>query len=535
MAARKKFQRLRDGRCRFQYVDPLTGRRGTFVGTEAECEAKHATLGYVRGQKRLGVSAIELRAREPSSQDRRTLNDLFRVFVRRATAASARVYLNHWQVRIAPALGKLCAWELLPDILYEWAGKLADAYAPNTIKASAELVLMVAKTARLPNRPWEGFRLRRATPRRQRRALASVTELDAVLMQARDEDQQHWQKGEEAFLGCSVLVATLTGLRNAELAGLSWRDLRLDAEGSPPLITIARQAPRNWHLDRAGKPNGKTEPDSPTKGRRIDTLALHQDAAKALRMHREQLQKAGMYDARGPVFPDEHGFWRTSGSVIRPEKVAELVRKAGLPYESFTTHELRHTYCTLQAMYALRHGTGDAVDLQRKMRHANVATTYGYIQSVGVGITPSAIPALSVQMVPAISATEAENEPPELGTLDRKALIRGLEQLRGLRSGNVRAPGAIVKTKKPTLREIADGVLALPSQDREPLPDDVRELARSAYQRAYRRAIGRKKSPEAARIAGRRAQNMLLMGWARALGKGRDRQARALPAHEPQA
>lgn len=522
MAERKKFQRLGGGRCRFQFVDPLTGRREDFFGSEAQCEAKRQAIEHQRNLIKLGADPAELRAREPSALDKRTLDDLFKQFIRGSTKSSARVYLNHWQARISPHLGNVCPWELTAEKLYDWVAKLADAdYAPNTIKASAELVLMVARRAHLQTRPWEGFRMRRAEPKRQRRALRNLEEVEAVLLAARAVDQTHWQKGEEAFLAVAICVAVLTGLRNAEMAGLSWRDLYLDAQdpGAPALITIARQAPRGWQTDKHGRPNGKKEPDAPPKGKKVCTLVLHQEAAEAMRLHREQMKRAGLYDQNGPVFPDSHGYWRTNGEVIRPEQVARIVTAAGLPYENFTTHELRHTFGTLTAHYIVRAG-GDIRQVQAQLRHGDLKTSWTYVHAVTAGLAPSAIPALKVHIVPAITAGEAENHCPKLLPKNGDPTIVGLGQLSALRSSSIRVDPVVVKLKKRTLREIAEEICRLPEDGRPAIPEEVRDLARAAYQRAYNRAKGRKKP---AITAGRRANAAVEVAWATALRRAKSK------------
>jgi integrase len=538
MAVRKRFQALGGGRARYQYVDPLTERREDFYGTADQCEAKRQAIEHLRVKLRLGASREELRAREPAAHDRRTLDELFHLYLRRQTRASRRTYLNHWKIRISPTLGRRCPWELTADMLYEWVASLREQnYAPNTIKATAELVLMVAKTAHLSNRPWEGFHLRRAEPVRARRSLQNLEELEAVLTAARAEDERAWSRGFEAWTSVAILVAVLQGLRNAELAGLAWRDLRFDA--GDPQITVARQAPHNWHLGDDGKPNGKREPDSPTKGRKARTLPLHEETTQALRLHREQLRKAGMYDLNGPVFPDEHGFWRTSGSVLRPDTVARLVKAAGLPYDAFTTHELRHTFVTFAAFWVMRHGSGDMREVQALAGHGDLKTTMPYIHRVTAS-QENPIPRLSVRIVPAIVAAQAEKTPPELPSSNGHGLIHGLAQLSALRSSSIRTDPPIVKSQRRSLREVAAYVLAQPLESREPVPEEVRELTRAAYQKAYNRGLGRKMqakqrktTPEARRLAGQKAANAVLAAWCTALGRERERMARALPAHQP--
>lgn len=161
-----------------------------------------------------------------------------------------------------------------------------------------------------------------------------------------------------------------TGMRRGEALGLRWDDLDLD--GTPPTLTISRQlADVDW-----GKPT--FAPPKNKKGRR---LVLDPDTTEALRklrtaQARERLLLGSGYLDHGLVFCFENG------KPYHPDRVTkafqEQTLKLGLP--RVPLHHARHAV----ASHMLANGSPVNV-VQRRLGHANAATTLGYYAHVMPG------------------------------------------------------------------------------------------------------------------------------------------------------
>ena len=130
-----------------------------------------------------------------------------------------------------------------------------------------------------------------------------------------------------------VLVLT-TGMREAEMLGLAWADVDLDAP-SVSVVNTLHRGPKGWELH-----DPKT-----VKSRR--TIPLTPVAVAALRRHRvrqrEYQAKAGALGRDGLVFTSPKGR-PLHGSNLLPAWYAQLAR-LGLP--RVTLHDARHSAATL--------------------------------------------------------------------------------------------------------------------------------------------------------------------------------------------
>jgi integrase len=127
--------------------------------------------------------------------------------------------------------------------------------------------------------------------------------------------------------GARWVLAITTGLRQGEVLGLRWRDIRLAA---PASVTVRRTQ---------GRAGGEWVYDDPKSRKSRRTVPLPAVAAGALRAHRERQQVA---DIGGLIFT------RPSGQPVHRRQDGRdwdrLLRGLGLPH--YRVHDLRHAYAT---------------------------------------------------------------------------------------------------------------------------------------------------------------------------------------------
>jgi integrase len=133
------------------------------------------------------------------------------------------------------------------------------------------------------------------------------------------------------------VVAVHTGLRQGELLGLKWADV--DFEGRRLSVRRALKI-----MDRGldfGPPKNKASRRS---------VPLSKTAVAALRAHRtrqneERLRLGDLWKDRNLVFPNRVGKPLDHNNLYYREYKG-LLQRAGLEYEGFTFHSLRHTFAT---------------------------------------------------------------------------------------------------------------------------------------------------------------------------------------------
>jgi integrase len=131
-------------------------------------------------------------------------------------------------------------------------------------------------------------------------------------------------------------LVVATGLRRAEVAGLRWDDLQLDA--TPPVLMVRRTR------TRVGREVVESDPKT-RAGRR--TIVLDPSTVAVLRGHAERMRsEAEMLDLPGLA---AHVFVDEAGEPLNPERLTRLLhafqQRIGLP--PITLHDLRHTSATI--------------------------------------------------------------------------------------------------------------------------------------------------------------------------------------------
>ena len=399
-------------RKRAQLTDPVSGKRISVYADDPEALA-HRTkrIRDIRDDIRAGVVSREQGGAQirPYVCGTLTVGEAFGRYIQTIPEASRRLARANWESRLKRWFLPLSPHELNRERMARWEGELIKrGDAPKTIRNSydhlAGCCRMLIDTGELSELPWgalaksqggSGWRPAKAVPLRQRQAVTNLAELSALLSAARAADAVEWNRGRYSDRSIVLGVLLLSGLRQAEGAGLAWDDLSLDVEApAVPIMRVHCQAPRGWNQ------KGATRPFHPTKTRAVLSQALHPTVVKILKAQRAELVRRGWYRSEGPVFPGKDGTWRTTGQVIKPARVRELARAAGLPNpDDWVTHSTRHSFSTLEVVAS----GGDLKRTQARTGHADVRQLEGYLHAAGHLLGNSSIPEIDVPVAPTVA------------------------------------------------------------------------------------------------------------------------------------
>lgn len=353
---------------------PVTGKRFVVRGhTERELAAYLHRIDACRTELRLGMRSAEEIDRElrhlqhgPVTLERAAVAYLERAGLAPNTRRGVRSFLRE---HASGLLGKPLA-SLDAPTLGAWIEGLArKGLAASSVTAAwrklRAIVAYAGSRGWIGAEPWGAWRPKKigGPGRMPAEAARTLDELVRLLEACRDLDAVDY-----TGLWCKVMIATLLGLRQGELAGLRWSDV---AWGPPLVLTIARQ----WDHHR------------PVKAKRVVRLESIGELALALRSHESALRHRGLLRAGGPIFPSpasEPGLPRAyaQGEVITRLQLRSAVERAKLPHGpalgAWTVHGLRATFVTLEVSAA----GGDLKRAQSRTRHASLASLARYVRSL---------------------------------------------------------------------------------------------------------------------------------------------------------
>lgn len=360
--------------------NPLTGRQFRIrAQSRRELEAQLARIAAirieVRMRKRLAKMAghaadldafdRELRALE---HGRLTLQAVADEYVQRRdlspdTVRRVRSFLSAAGRELAPRLVE----QLDGAAVANWIEKLraSGGNRPSTIDAHwrtlGSIVHHAVQRGQIARLPWGDYRPR-LTGRapRAREAARTVEELGDLLEAAAALDDERDERGELASLEAKIACAGLLGLRQKELRQLEWPGIN------------ARDGQVSFMQAKRG-----------TGGHCAITLLAIPELFAMLEKYRARLARAGLYDARGPVFPhpsSRPGAIRpySTGEILTRRELRSAVNRAGLPHVSaWSAHSLRDTFVSLEA---LARG-GDLAAVAARSRHGSIASLVRYLRS----------------------------------------------------------------------------------------------------------------------------------------------------------
>jgi integrase len=502
------------GRYRSQPRDPTTGRRLNISGrTLSELESRLSRVSHVRDGLKYGdISAVEAQGKlRPAVGMRLEVRALVARFIAGVPPGSVRPANGAWRNLLAPWFGEKVVWDLTNAALRAWKSDLERirrpggrrGYAPKYVRYAWDLltgsVRLAMRDGLLSELPWGDFYVPNPKrPQKERETARDPGEMLRLLMAARAWDENEGRK--TAFRFPILLVLMLTGLRQAEAAGLDWTDVDFERG----VLRIRRQAVRGWP-----RLEGGDRPQALPKGGRTREQAMHPDVERTFRYQRHVLRTLGFFADDGPVFPRPGSpRWRTSGGVMKPAAFRKIVERAGLPnVAAWTVHSTRHSFSRLEL---IGHG-GDLTTVAGRTGHADLETLQGYLQKPARDVGGSKIPELPPGLgVPAL----------EVGAGPGAIVLAGSEEPDAMPTEK----SEIATYETPSWTELARAWVGRGEPLRRPAA--VSAQIKAAYSRAYNEGLRATRGDKAAaREQAFLAKRGALGAWAKAVKAARKEKA----------
>jgi integrase len=505
--------------------------------TEGEVYARREELRKLATDARLGVlgeGEVQRRATLVAHGPQR-LADVVERYAAAKPERTGRHLRGVWRTRCATLHQKLVV-ELTEAVCNAWvAEQRAEGMAEGTIfdawLAVAGAVRHELRAQRIAGLPWGEFK----PPRKSRSRLERETmgrecartaeELVLCLAAARAREDKVGGTGLMFKIGLMAML----GLRQGEATALGWEDVtitetvvtrcphevergdRCQTCGPTVVVHIRYQTLRRW---RTNHPEWRRPLDN-CKHDSAGSQVLVGFAAEFMVAHRAQLKERGLYDPRGPVFPDQKkrgASWRLYPRLVPPETTRAIAKAAGLPnYERWVTHSWRHTKGTLEAIAT----NYDLYAVARLMRHAHPMQSLTYIHAARGGARAGVLaapPEDAHGLLPAAgdrggyARLLVGRAPPD----EALALVQAEERRAGVRG---RRAETLIKSSRGAFVRTGEAWRAagMPG-DR---PSAVTGMGERAYSKAYASELRATGDREAARTAGTRAKRGLLDAWRR--------------------
>lgn len=271
----------------------------------------------------------------PVTNDRQTLEQFLTYWLEHHVRPSVRPrtfesYSLLSRVHLIPDLGRIPLQQLTPQHVQAFlASKLKSGRAPQTVRHMRTVLRRALNAAMKWNLIGRNSAALVDPPRLERRRTTTLSAEQARrVLEAADGER----------LAALYTLALSLGMREGEVLGLRWSDIR-ELEGGSPTLTISQT------LQRIGREFQFAEPKTDRSRR---TLALPKSVVKALLAHRRR--QAAERLALGPAWNDlDLVFTTPDGLPIERKSLhrnfKHLLAKAGMPDCRF--HDLRHSAASL--------------------------------------------------------------------------------------------------------------------------------------------------------------------------------------------
>lgn len=531
-----KPQREPNGTFLSQIRDPLDPKRRLSIrgDTEEECIKNVFLVRQRRREIQLGIgnTAEHYQQLRAIADGPLTLEKVWADYVRKKDPQARAQHQNTWRNWFAPTFGTRLVGDIGAELMGKWERDVAawpDPPACTTIATQFAMLRAAVRPyvpSRLPDLPWGKWRpVGLGKPAGAPRShLRSIDEMRAVLLAARKHDDRlraQWITHGFADLERRLLVAFLCGLRNGELGGLGWDDIRFDEDEQGAIMSVSHQVSANWRKLNPGWSRPLTPPKGRrgTKARNVKPQRVHPDAVLALLAQRDELTKLGWWRADGPVFPNpRNGAWRDDETCIKPALVRQIVTESGVAVDvkNFTTHSTRHTFASLETAAIVMQG-GSLRDVAERTRHRDMGALMVYVHKVGHGLVAPGVGRLS--MPAELPRLEAVREG-EFDVLEAPAVELVTRELGAAYQRDVDARELVEKEVRYSKgggrgwREAAEAWISAGKKGRRPpeVSADFQRKYTAAYVKSLRATNGDKAAAQKAGFQSKRASEAR---WAR--------------------
>ena len=282
---------------------------------------------------------------------------------------------------LIPSLGHLQLRKLQPEMIEAYYGKACETLSARTVQHHHRLLSEALKHAEGRGHIGRNPCSLASAPSPRKRVMRTLTPAEVETMLIRAEGNQFYPV---------IYTAVSTGLRQAELLGLRWRDVDLDG-----LSLSVSQV-----LYKRGGVCIFKEPKTKGSARRVNMTPK-----LALYLRQYKAQREVIYLERGKILGlDDLVFASEKGKPLDPctctHNFARIARRAGLDGVRF--HDLRHTFASIMLMKG-----APAKVISECLGHASVAFTMDVYSHLIEGMQEGAM-ALLDEALPA--GVQASNE-----------------------------------------------------------------------------------------------------------------------------
>ena len=293
---------------------------------------------------------------------------------------SAEGYESIIKLHLIPALGHLQLRKLQPEMIEAYYGKACERLSARTVQHHHRLLSEALKHAVRKGHLGRNPCSLASAPSPRKRIMRTLTPAEVETMLTHAVSNQFYPV---------YYSAVSTGLRQAELLGLRWRDVDLDGLS----ISVSQV------LYKRGGVCIFKEPKTKGSSRRVDMTSK-----LALFLRQYKVQREVIYLERDKILGlDDLVFASDKGKPLDPctvtHNLARIVRRAGLGRVRF--HDLRHTFASIMLMKG-----APAKVISECLGHASVAFTmdvYSHLlqgmqrdaMNLLDGMLPSAVPPTS--------------------------------------------------------------------------------------------------------------------------------------------
>jgi integrase len=281
---------------------------------------------------------------------------------------------------LMPALGHILLKQLVPQDIQAYYGKACEKLSARTVhhqhRVLSESLKFAVRQGYLSRNPCD--LVDPPSPRKKIMRTLTPGEVEVLLKMA-----------EESRYYPVIYTAVSTGLRQAELLGLRWRDLDLDLRSISVCQTLYKR-------------HGVCEFKEPKTKHSRRLVNMMPKLADYLREYKAEQESLSLHLGRLPKL-DDLVFSNAEGEPIDPgvlsHNFARLAKRAGLKNVRF--HDLRHTFASLM----LLRGAKPKV-ISEALGHSSVAFTMDTYSHIIEGMQSEAMALLDEVLPPGKSASE---------------------------------------------------------------------------------------------------------------------------------